>query len=177
MIVNQNYRSANVDDSPFMAEMIDVSSGGLAPVEWTNEAQMADVRSALDTGAEMYAIEDGDYSYKNCWIAEATMRQPLCCLVSRYVQGIHPIACCHLLTGPMYLLLTSTCRRLMHAIPPALPYFEDTAGKVSARNSCGLLGNSFWQGYSRLSLVVIRRRPLRYVFINDSDTILLMLPR
>jgi ribosomal protein S18 acetylase RimI-like enzyme len=74
MAEKPNYRPAYVNDSHFIAEMIDVSSDGVALVEWTEAAQKTGRRSVLDVGAEMYASEDGDYSYKNCWIAELMMR-------------------------------------------------------------------------------------------------------
>ena len=66
------FRPANADDSRFIAEMIDVSSDGVALIEWAEESQKAVGRSALDIGAEMYASEEGDYSYRNCWIAEVS---------------------------------------------------------------------------------------------------------
>jgi len=75
MIENPAYRPASDGDSRFIAEMIDISSDGVALVEWTEEARKGDGRSALDIGAEMYASEDGDYSYLNCWIAEVSMQR------------------------------------------------------------------------------------------------------
>jgi len=42
MIENTIYRSAHVDDSHFIAEMIDVSSDGVTLIEWTEEAQKVD---------------------------------------------------------------------------------------------------------------------------------------
>jgi ribosomal protein S18 acetylase RimI-like enzyme len=75
MIDNSAIRPAKADDSRFIAEMIEVSSDGVALIEWTEAAQQADGRSALDIGAEMYASDDGDYSYRNCWIAEVS-KQP-----------------------------------------------------------------------------------------------------
>ena len=75
MTDNPAYRLANVDDVRFIAEMVDVSSDGVALIEWAEEAQKVDGRSALDVGAEMYASEDGDYSYRNCWIAEVSRRR------------------------------------------------------------------------------------------------------
>lgn len=75
MLDNPAYRPANVDDGRFIAEMIEVSSDGVALIEWTEEAQKVDGRSALDVGAELYASENGDYSYKNCWIAEVSRRR------------------------------------------------------------------------------------------------------
>jgi ribosomal protein S18 acetylase RimI-like enzyme len=75
MTANPAYRPANVDDGRFIAEMIEVSSDGVALIEWAEEAQKVDGRTALDVGAEIYASEDGDYSYRNCWIAEVSRRQ------------------------------------------------------------------------------------------------------
>ena len=75
MTDNPAYRLANVDDGRFIAEMVDVSSDGVALIEWAEEAQKVDGRSPLDVGAEMYASEDGDYSFKNCWIAEVFRRR------------------------------------------------------------------------------------------------------
>lgn len=64
------YRPATAGDSRFIAEMIDISSDGVALIEWEEEAQVSDGRSALDIGVGLYASHDGDYSYRNCWIAE-----------------------------------------------------------------------------------------------------------
>ena len=75
MTDNPAYRLANVDDGRFIAEMVDVSSDGVALIEWAEESQKVDGRSPLDVGAEMYASEDGDYSYKNCLIAEVSRRR------------------------------------------------------------------------------------------------------
>ena len=49
------YRPAKAGDSRFIAEMIDISSDGVALIEWTEAAQVADGRTALDVGAESYA--------------------------------------------------------------------------------------------------------------------------
>jgi ribosomal protein S18 acetylase RimI-like enzyme len=70
MTDNTVYRPANKGDSRFIAEMIAVSSDGVALIEWTEESQNAAGRSALEIGAGMYASEQGDYSYRHCWIAE-----------------------------------------------------------------------------------------------------------
>jgi len=69
---NTVYRPANKGDSRFIAEMIDISSDGVALIEWTAASQKTAGCSALDIGAEMYASEQGDYSYRNCWIAEVS---------------------------------------------------------------------------------------------------------
>jgi ribosomal protein S18 acetylase RimI-like enzyme len=69
------YRPARVSDSRFIAEMIDVSSDGIALIEWTSAAQAAGDRTALDVGAAVYASEEGDYSYRNCRVAEVADRR------------------------------------------------------------------------------------------------------
>jgi ribosomal protein S18 acetylase RimI-like enzyme len=52
-----------------------VSSDGIALIEWTEAAQAAGDRTPLDIGAGVYASEEGDYSYRNCCIAELTDRR------------------------------------------------------------------------------------------------------
>jgi ribosomal protein S18 acetylase RimI-like enzyme len=52
--------------------MIDVSSDGIALIDWTKTAQATGSRTALDIGAESYASGDGDYSYRNCILAEVS---------------------------------------------------------------------------------------------------------
>jgi ribosomal protein S18 acetylase RimI-like enzyme len=69
------YRPANAGDSRFIAEMIDVSSDGVALIDWTHAAQAAGDRTALDIGVERYASEEGDYSYRNCWLAAVSGRR------------------------------------------------------------------------------------------------------
>ena len=69
------YRQATAKDSRFIAGMIDISSDGIALIEWTEAAQAAGDRTALDIGARIYASEDGDYSYRNCCIAEVADRR------------------------------------------------------------------------------------------------------
>ncbi|MGB7933544.1 MAG: N-acetyltransferase [Gammaproteobacteria bacterium] len=69
------YRPAQSGDSRFIAEMIDISSDGIALIEWTEAAQTDGDRTALDIGAGIYASETGDYSYRNCCIAEVAGRR------------------------------------------------------------------------------------------------------
>ncbi|MGW8309555.1 MAG: GNAT family N-acetyltransferase [Thiogranum sp.] len=83
------YRPANAADSRFIAEMLDMSSDGVALIEWEEEAQGADGQSALDIGAALYASEYGDYSYRNCWIAEAG-GQPVGMLLSFPMRAREP---------------------------------------------------------------------------------------
>ena len=69
------YRPATAEDSRFIAEMIDISSDGIALIEWTEAAQAAGDRTALDIGAGIYASEAGVYSYRNCCVAEIADRR------------------------------------------------------------------------------------------------------
>lgn len=69
------YRPAKVGDSRFIAEMIDISSDGVALIEWEAAAQADGGRTALDVGAESYASEEGDYSYRNCILADVSGRK------------------------------------------------------------------------------------------------------
>lgn len=66
------YRAAQASDSRFIAEMIDISSDGIALIEWTEAAQKSGGQTALDIGAEIYASGEGDYSYKSCYVAEVS---------------------------------------------------------------------------------------------------------
>jgi len=68
------YRPAKAGDSRFIAEMIDISSDGIALIEWTEAAQAAAGRTVLDIGTESYASKEGDYSYRNCILAEVSGR-------------------------------------------------------------------------------------------------------
>ena len=70
MSIKPTYRPAQADDSRFIAEMIDVSSDGIALIEWAQAAQATGNRTALDIGAESYSSDEGDYSYRNCYLAE-----------------------------------------------------------------------------------------------------------
>jgi ribosomal protein S18 acetylase RimI-like enzyme len=69
------YRPAQAGDSRFIAEMIDISSDGVALIEWAEAAQAAGGLSALDIGAASYTSEEGDYSYRNCILAELSGRK------------------------------------------------------------------------------------------------------
>jgi len=69
------YRQATAKDSRFIAGMIDISSDGIALIEWTEAAQAAGDCTALDIGAGIYASEEGEYSYRNCCIAEVADRR------------------------------------------------------------------------------------------------------
>jgi ribosomal protein S18 acetylase RimI-like enzyme len=64
------YRPANASDGRFIAEMLDISSDGVALIEWGEAAQASGGRTALDIGAALYATDEGNYSHRNCILAE-----------------------------------------------------------------------------------------------------------
>jgi ribosomal protein S18 acetylase RimI-like enzyme len=69
-------------DSRFIAEMIALSSNGFASLEWQQQADADNAQPELDVGAKSYAEEDGDYSYRNCWIARNASEQPVGMILS-----------------------------------------------------------------------------------------------
>ena len=73
---------ARQQDSRFIAEMVALASDGIASIEWQQQADSEPGRSALDVGAESYASDDGDYSYRNCWIARNASKQALGMILS-----------------------------------------------------------------------------------------------
>ena len=50
------YRPASADDSRFIAEMIDISSDGVALLEWADRAKREGGRTALDIGAGILSL-------------------------------------------------------------------------------------------------------------------------
>ena len=68
------FRPATPDDCRYIAELIATSSDGVALIEWTEEADKVEGLSPIDVGARAYADPDGDYSYRNCVIAESNGR-------------------------------------------------------------------------------------------------------
>jgi len=64
------FRPAVAGDSRFIAGMIELSSDGIASLEWQQKSADAPDLSALDIGSRQYAKGKGDYSYRNCVIAE-----------------------------------------------------------------------------------------------------------
>lgn len=61
-------RPARREDSPAIAELFLISSDGLAEYIW-GRMDMPDL-SPIEIGAERYAREDGDFSYRHCLMAE-----------------------------------------------------------------------------------------------------------
>lgn len=63
------YRVAIAADSRFIASMIELSSDGIAGLEWAEESRVSPGLNALDIGERNYASEEGDFSFRNCIIA------------------------------------------------------------------------------------------------------------
>ncbi|HYQ73120.1 MAG TPA: N-acetyltransferase [Gammaproteobacteria bacterium] len=70
MDTNIEFRAAQPADARAIAELVDISSDGVARIEWVEEARQASGTDPLDIGARVYADGNGDYSYRNCVIAE-----------------------------------------------------------------------------------------------------------
>jgi ribosomal protein S18 acetylase RimI-like enzyme len=63
-------RPATAADAQHIAELIAISSDGVALIDWSEQAASAPGMSPLDVGTAAYASEEGDYSYRNCTVAE-----------------------------------------------------------------------------------------------------------
>ena len=73
---------ARKQDSRFIAQMVALASDGFASIECQQQADSEPGRSALDVGADSYASDDGDYSYRNCWIARNANEQSVGMILS-----------------------------------------------------------------------------------------------
>jgi len=67
--------------------MVALASDGIASIEWQEQAQSEAGLSALDVGAESYASDEGDYSYRNCRVARIESGQPVGAILSFPVTG------------------------------------------------------------------------------------------
>ena len=65
-----DFRAARKEDARAIAELIDMSSDGVATLECVEEAERSPGAEPQDIGAQIYRGEQGDYSYRNCVIAE-----------------------------------------------------------------------------------------------------------
>jgi ribosomal protein S18 acetylase RimI-like enzyme len=79
---NIRIERAQKTDSRFIAEMTALSSDGIATLEWQQQVDTDEAQTELDAGAQSYAREDSDYSYRNCWIARNTSEQPVGMILS-----------------------------------------------------------------------------------------------
>ena len=64
------FRIATPADARTIAELVAIASDGVAVIEWQHEAEGHPGRTALDVGERLYARDEGDYSYRNCVVAE-----------------------------------------------------------------------------------------------------------
>lgn len=65
-----DFRAATAADARAIAELIDMSSEGVALIEWAEQAAGIPGMTPLEAGAQLYAAGSGDYSYRNCTIAD-----------------------------------------------------------------------------------------------------------
>lgn len=63
-------RPATAADARHIAELIAISSDGVALIDWSEQAAAAVGLAPLDVGTAAYASEEGDYSFHNCTVAE-----------------------------------------------------------------------------------------------------------
>ena len=65
-------RKATSSDARHIAELVAMSSDGVAVIEWEEDArQRGNGVTPLDIGTEVYSKADGDYSFANCLVAES----------------------------------------------------------------------------------------------------------
>jgi len=67
-------RPATAADARHIAELIAISSDGVALIDWSEQAAAQEGVSPLDLGTAAYAGDAGDYSYRNCVVAEVDGR-------------------------------------------------------------------------------------------------------
>ena len=63
-------RPATAADARHIAELIAISSDGVALIDWSEQAAASDGLTPLDVGTAAYASDEGDYSFRNCTVAE-----------------------------------------------------------------------------------------------------------
>lgn len=70
-MINTQYsiRPATVEDARDIARLIEISSDGVAVIEWAETAAEEGVEP-LDIGERTYRNPEGDYSWRNCTIVE-----------------------------------------------------------------------------------------------------------
>lgn len=73
MCSEYRFRPATRDDAREIAELIQISSDGVAVVEWAEQANQQGVQP-LEIAEEMYRNEKGNYSWRNCTIVEKDNR-------------------------------------------------------------------------------------------------------
>lgn len=61
-------RKATSNDAPFLVRVIDMASGGVVPMLWAKMAPSG--AHGSEVGLALVEAEDGDFSYRNGFIAE-----------------------------------------------------------------------------------------------------------
>jgi len=69
MKINATFYPATGTDSLAIAELVAMSSEGVALIEWVEEARQRPGLTPLDVGQSIYGSLYGDYSFRNCVIA------------------------------------------------------------------------------------------------------------
>lgn len=64
------FRAARLEDCPKIAELFSIASDGVSKYVWSTLTDEYPGLSLLEIGAKRYANENGNFSYKNCVIAE-----------------------------------------------------------------------------------------------------------
>lgn len=64
------YRAAVKEDAPVIAALFRISSDGVADYIWGGMASEYPGLSPIEIGAVRYSSEDGNFSYRNCVVAE-----------------------------------------------------------------------------------------------------------
>ena len=65
-----NFRAATKEDRCELAHLFRMASGGVADYMWSRLAPKYPGLTPLEIGARRYAREEGNFSYKNCVVAE-----------------------------------------------------------------------------------------------------------
>ena len=66
---NYHIRKASMSDADHIARLIDISSGGVARIEWKEKAEKEDC-DPIEIGERNYRSDQGNYSWRNAIIAE-----------------------------------------------------------------------------------------------------------
>lgn len=69
MNTKYTFRSATINDAREIARLIEISSDGVAVIEWIDQAKKENCQP-LDIGEQTYQNSNGDYSWRNCTIVE-----------------------------------------------------------------------------------------------------------
>jgi GNAT superfamily N-acetyltransferase len=71
MSPSAHFRPATREDARKIAELFGISSGGVAEYVWGTLAPEYPGMTPVEIGAQRYAGDEGNFSYKNCTVAES----------------------------------------------------------------------------------------------------------